>query len=92
MAKDVVFKWNDRRFYDLRRDRKVVAELEARGRRVMNAANRTLKERTGYRMSSFQGKRKPQGRWFVNVYTASHHAKRSNAIHNTLLTVMDEAK
>jgi hypothetical protein len=85
-------KWNNRAFYQLRSSPAVVEELERRGRRVMNAANDTLKEKQGYRMSSFQGKRKPQGRWFVNVYTSSNHAKRSNAIRNTLLRAMDEAK
>lgn len=85
-------KWNNRAFYDLRRDPAVVKELESRGRRVLTAANATMKEKRGYRMSSFQGKRKPQGRWFVQVYAASNHAKRSDAVHNTLLRVLDEAK
>ena len=85
---DIKFKWSNKSFYDLRRDPAVVKELERRGRDIMDAANATLPEGRGYRMSSFQGQRKPQGRWFVQVYTASNHAKRSNAIHNTLLKVM----
>lgn len=85
-------KWNNRAFYDLRRDPAVVAELERRGRRVVKAANDSLKEKQGYRMSSFQGKRKPQGRWFVQVYAASRHAKHSDAVHNTLVRVLNEAK
>lgn len=85
-------KWNNRSFYDLRRDPAVIRDLEARGRRVMNAANATLKEKQGYRMSSFQGKKKPQGRWFVQVYAASRHAKHSDAVRNTLVRVLDEAK
>jgi hypothetical protein len=89
---DFTVKWRNRSFYDLRRDPAVVRELESRGRRVVHAANRTLREKSGYRMSSFQGARKPQGRWFVNIYAASNHAKRSNAKNNTLLKVMDEAK
>jgi hypothetical protein len=90
---DIKFKWNNRSFYDLRRHPDVIAELESRGRRVVAAANRTLSDkRDGYAMSSFQGARKPQGRWFVQIYTRSTHAKRSNAKHNTLLKVMDEAK
>lgn len=89
---DISFKWNNRAFYDLRRDPEVVRDLESRGRRVLNAANATLKEKRGYRMSSFQGKRKPQGRWFVQVYASSRHAKHSDAIHNTLLRVLGEAK
>lgn len=88
----VQFKWNNRSFYDLRRSPAVIAELERRGRRVVDAANETLPEKKGYRLSSFQGKRKPQGRWFVQVLAASNHAKRSNAKNNTLLKVLDEAK
>lgn len=89
---DIKLNWINKSFYDLRRDPAVIRELETRGRRVVNAANATLKERQGYRMSSFQGKRKPQGRWFVQVFAASTHAKRSNARRNTLLRVLDEAK
>jgi hypothetical protein len=85
-------KWNNKAFYDLRRDPAVIRDLESRGRRVLNAANATLNERRGYRMASFQGKRKPQGRWFVQVYAASNHAKHSDAKRNTLLRVLDEAK
>jgi hypothetical protein len=81
-------KWKNRSFYDLRRDPAVIGELESRGQAILDAANATLPENRGYRMSSFQGARKPQGRWFVQVYTASNHAKRSNAVHNTLLKVM----
>lgn len=88
----VDLKFRNKAFYDIRSAPGVVAELERRGRRVAKAANDTLPEGEGYRMSSFQGKRKPWGRWFVQVYAASTHAKRSNAKHNTLLKVMDEAK
>lgn len=89
---DVQFKWSNRAFYDLRRDPAVVRELESRGRRILAAANSTLKEGRGYRMSSFQGRKKPQGRWFVQVYASSDHAKRSDARRNTLLRVLDEGK
>jgi hypothetical protein len=85
-------KWNNKAFYDLRRDPAVIKELESRGRRVLDAANATLPEKTGYRMSSFQGKRKPQGRWFVQVFAASNHAKRSDARRNTLVRSLDKAK
>lgn len=85
-------KWNRKAFYDLRRDPAVVRELQSRGRRVLNAANASLPEKQGYRMSSFQGKRKPQGRWFVQIYAASNHAKRSDARRNTLLRVLNEAR
>lgn len=79
-------------FYRLRSDPDVVRELERRGKRVVDAANKTMPGGEGYAMSSFQGQKKPQGRWFVQVYTRSNHAKRSNAKNNTLLSAMDEAK
>lgn len=85
-------KMNHAGFYRLRSDPRVIADLERRGRRLLRAANDTLPEGDGYAMSSFQGRKKPYGRWFVQIYTRSNHAKRSNAKHNTLLRVMDEAK
>ena len=88
----VSLKWRNGEFYRLRSDRRVVAELERRGRQIVKAANDTLPEKQGYRMSSFQGARKPQGRWFVQVYTSSNHAKRSNAVHNTLIRVLNETQ
>ena len=89
---DAQFKWKMGGFYKLRSDPAVIAELVRRGQRVLNAANGTLREKQGYRMSSFQGKKKPQGRWFVQVYASSNHAKRSDAKYNTLLRALDEAK
>lgn len=104
MAKPNI-KWRNIGFYDLRRDPKVVAELERRGRQIASAANRTLDENrlrnkvtsrrarsVGYRVSTFQGAKKPQGRWFVQVYTSSRHAKYSNAKHNTLIRVLNETQ
>jgi len=85
-------KWNGKSFYDLRRDPAVIRELESRGRRVLDAANATLPEKQGYRMASFQGRRKPQGRWFVQIYASSNHAKRSDARRNTLLRALDKAR
>ena len=85
-------KLHNRGFYQLRSAPPVVADLERRGRRVLDAANRTMPGRDGYAMSSFQGKKKPQGRWFVQVYTRSNHAKRSNAKHNTLVSALEQAR
>lgn len=101
---DVTVKVNNKSVREIRSSKPVVAELERRGRKIVNAANRTLGEnslrnrimgrrgRVGYRMSSFQGKRKPQGRWFVQIYTASNHAKHSCAKHNTLVRVLNETQ
>lgn len=88
MAVSVRVKFHRNGFYEVRRAEKVVAFLEAAGQQLMTDANATLKEGRGYRMSSSQGRRKPQGRWAVRVYTSSNHAKRSNAKRNTLLRVL----
>lgn len=105
MSSDIKFKWSNKSFYDLRRDPAVIRELERRGRRIVNAANRTLSENSlgskvrdrrarsvGYKMSSFQGRKVRQGRWFVQIYAASNHAKHSNAVHNTLIRVLNETQ
>jgi hypothetical protein len=63
--------------------------LEAAGSTLMDDANDTLDEGEGYRMSSSKGINWPYGRWQVNVYTSSDHAKRSNAKHNTLLRLLN---
>lgn len=102
---NVTLKWKDINFYKLRSDPAVIRELENRGRAIARAANRTLDENrfgakvkarrarsVGYKMSSFQGKRKPFGRWFVQVYTSSNHAKHSDAKHNTLIRVLNETQ
>lgn len=99
------FNWKNRSFYDLRRDPAVVRELERRGRAIMNAANKTLREnslrnrlgqgrvrKAGYKMSSFQGRKVKQGRWFVQIYTSSNHAKHSCAKHNTLVKILNETQ
>lgn len=77
-------------FYEIRRAEKLVEFLEAAGTSMTNDANATLPEGVGYRMSSGQGKRRPQGRWAVRVYTSSNHAKRSNARNNTLLKILGQ--
>lgn len=85
---NVRVKFNRGAFYDLRRAPKVIDFLEAAGQSMVDDANDTLDERVGYRMSSSQGRKRPQGRWAVRVFTSSDHAKRSNAQHNTLLRLL----
>lgn len=98
-------KINNRGALQLRSDPAVVRELERRGRMIVNAANKTLDENSlgskvrarrarsvGYKMSSFQGRKVKQGRWFVQVYASSNHAKRSNAKHNTLIRVLNDTQ
>lgn len=74
--------------YELRRDSAVIAFLEGKGEMVVDSANETLPEKVGYRMSSSQGRKNPQGRWAVRVFTSSNHAKHSNAVHNTLIRAL----
>lgn len=86
---DVRIKWNRNAMYQIRSAPKVVDFLESMGTLLQEEANETLDENVGYRMSSRQGRKNPQGRWAVRVYTSSDHAKRSNAVHNTLLRILN---
>ena len=86
---NVRLKWNRKAMYELRSAPQLVDYLEAMGALVRDEANQTLPEGVGYRMSSGQGRRNPQGRWAVRVFTSSDHAKRSNAVHNTLLRLLN---
>lgn len=84
--------------FRLRNDPAVVEFLEAMGVMVRDKANNTLTEGGkakpgtpspgGYRMSSSPGINYPYGHHTVNVYTASNHAKRSNAVHDTLYRIV----
>jgi len=82
---DVRLKFHKNALYDLRRAPGTVALLESIGDKILDGCNESLPENVGYRMSSSQGRRNPSGRWAVRVFTASDHAKRSNAVHNTLV-------
>lgn len=73
--------------FKLRNDPGVVDFLETVGAQLRDEANATLPEGVGYRMSSSPGINYPFGHHVVNVYTSSDHAKRSNAVHNTLIRI-----
>lgn len=73
-------------YYELRSAPGVQSDLEARGRAVQKGCGE------GYEMSSSQGKRKPQGRWRVAVFTRTRHAMRDNMKNNTLLRNLDKAR
>lgn len=88
MTNKVRFRYNSGVQYDLRRHPKLVTALEDYGQGIVDDANQTLEEGEGYRMSSRQGKKNPQGRWAVRIYTASRHARNSNARHNTLVRLL----
>lgn len=102
MTKKLDIRYKMSGWYEMRRLPGVVSILEAKGKAIMDAANSTLPEGEGYRMSSSQGQKGPrppgsrgsgkgyQGRWAVRVYTASHHAKRSNARRNTLVRLLGQ--
>jgi hypothetical protein len=81
-------RWKNGCFYELRALPGVIGLLEVNGRQRVQHANATLKKKDGYKMSSRQGAKKPQGRWRVTVFTATAEAKRSNARHNTLVKVL----
>jgi hypothetical protein len=102
MADGVTVKISNRAAFELRRDPAVIKELERRGKHIANEANKALAEnsigsrvrnrrmsKVGYKMSSFQGRKVRQGRWFVQVYTSSNHAKYSEAKHNNLIRVLN---
>ncbi|WP_306365442.1 hypothetical protein [Nocardia sp. CC227C] len=76
-------------YYALRSEPGVVADLEARGQRVLAAAGG---EAAGYGMDSRQGAKRPQGRWRVSVVTNTPEAMLDNAENNTLLRAMGAAR
>lgn len=75
-------------YYKLRSAPGVIAELEARGSRVLAAAGG---ESAGYEMDSRQGRKRPQGRWRVSVAAATPAAMLDNARHNRLLRALGAA-
>jgi len=73
-------------YYKLRSSGGVVAFLEGAGNEVAARANRELKGgQKGFKVSSRQGAKRPQGRWRVTVAAVTPYAKRANAKRNILL-------
>ena len=79
-------KWNNKGFYDLRREPGVVQDLERRARAVKEAAGE------GYEVGSIQGARNPQGRWRTSVITADYKSQKDNAKNDTLLRALDRGR
>lgn len=80
---------NNRALYELRRHPALRADLERRGRAILNACGG---EAAGYAMSSGQGARNPQGRWRVGVVAVTGAAIRDNATNNTLIRALSAGR
>jgi hypothetical protein len=72
-------------FYKLRSEPGVRRDISHRTNRIAEAANSAAGLQDGYRASSQQGARRPQGRWRGTVITATAEAVQDNARHNRLL-------
>lgn len=77
-------------FKQLRSAPKVVADLEARAKRVQSEAQ-SLDGGT-YKLYSQQGKENPQGRWRTSVTTGDVRTIKLNSKNNTLLRALDAAR
>lgn len=93
MADEVTLKWNYKALPDLRygdTDPRVRYMLENMAVSIADQCNAELGEK-GYFISSKPGRRNPYGRWQVRVYAGTTHAKRSDAVHNTLRRMLGVA-
>lgn len=70
--------------YKLRSEPGFKAIEESYAAKIAAVANKTAKT-DGFKTSSQQGARRPQGRWRNTVITAGPKAARHNAKHQTLL-------
>jgi len=85
------FKINNQGMYDIRRSPKVKADLERRAAAIAKKANDDS-GLSGYKTSSTQGKKKPQGRWRATVITSDSASAVDNAKHNRLLKSLDAGR
>jgi hypothetical protein len=89
------FKKNDAGFRELRYRDETRSMLEAVAHTMADSANSTLETngprdvKPGYMIFSQPGEAKPYGRWRVSVTAVSRHAIRHNAVHNTLVRVLN---
>lgn len=91
MASKVRIRWKNGAFYRLRSEPKVRDELEGWAGKVAAAANR-MGGVDGYKTSSRQGARRPQGRWRTTVITANAKAMVDNMKKNTLTKALFSEK
>ncbi|DAZ90348.1 hypothetical protein [Mycobacteroides abscessus] len=71
-------------YYKTRSAPGVVKDLENRASRVADAAN-SDSGTGGFKTSSRQGAKRPEGRWRTTVIPTTFKAIRHNAKHNTLV-------
>lgn len=81
-SSNVEITWNLAAFKEIRRSPGVRADLERRGRQVLDACGG---EAEGYGMTSHQGDARPEGRWQIEVFTKTPEAMVENARDNTLV-------
>lgn len=87
MAKTQI-KWVPGAFYRLRSEPGVRSMEEKWAAKVAQNANQMSKPGAVYKVSSVQGKKRPQGRWRTTVITATAHAMNDNAKNHTLLKAL----
>lgn len=83
MASRIRVKINIPGLYALRSEPGVVAKEQSLARGIARRAN-AAGGNGGYKVSSRQGAKRPQGRWRTTVITANWEAARDNAKHNRL--------
>lgn len=89
MGAKVKLKMKRGAMYDLRRAPGVRGDLARRGHAVLEAAGGI---EAGYGISASQGKKHPQGRWRVGIFTKTFDAIRDNAKNHTLLRALDKGR
>lgn len=92
MARRVRIEFKSGAFYKLRSEPGVRRDIDGRTRRVADAANSSSGLSDGYRASSQQGARRPQGRWRGTVITATAAAIKDNARNHRLLRSLDAGR
>lgn len=87
-SSDVNIKWKTSGFYKLRSEPGVQKALEELATQVAARSNQMAGTRDGFRTSSQQGAKRPQGRWRTTVVTATAEAMAKNAKRNILVKAL----
>lgn len=85
---DVEIEFHERNLAALRSDPGVASLIEGIASGWVGEANGTLPEGVGYRMAVHDGDSRRGPYMVTRVFTASRHAKHSNAVHNTLAGIV----